>query len=86
MHQDNAPSHRMSITTECKTQKSTNTVAQPPYLPDLGPFELFIILKLKLIFLLNPLSVDPGNKELEVISKSVYETYFEEWHIYLVYV
>ena len=42
LHDDNAPSHRVAMVTKFKAKTATNTVFQPPYSPDLAPYDFFV--------------------------------------------
>ena len=46
-HHDNAPSHSSLIVTVFLSKHETKVIAQPPYLPDLVPFYIFLFPKLK---------------------------------------
>ena len=83
-HHDNAPSHSSLIVTEFLAKHETKFIAQPPYLPDLAPCDIFLFPKLKY-----PLrgtrheSIEAikrnSQKELKAIQTEAYKKCVENW-------
>ena len=46
-HQDNAPVHKSILVTDYLSKMDIKTVPQPPYSPDLAPWDFFLFPKLK---------------------------------------
>ena len=46
-HQDNAPVHNSILVTDYLTKMSIKTVLQPPYSPDLAPWDFWLFRKLR---------------------------------------
>ena len=46
-HQDNAPVHNSTLVTDYLTKMGIKTVLQPPYSPDLAPYDFWLFPKLR---------------------------------------
>ena len=47
LHRDNAPCHTAVFINECLAEKSIPVFPQPPYSPDLSPYDFFLFPRLK---------------------------------------
>ena len=47
LHHDNSPCHTAISVNEFLAKKGISVVPQPPYSPDLGPYDIFLFPKLK---------------------------------------
>ena len=87
-HHDNVPSHSSLIVTEFLSKHETKVIAQPPYSPDLVPWDFFLFAKLK--YLLRGTrneSIEAikrnSLKELKTIPAEAYkcmENWINRWH------
>lgn len=78
LHHDSAPAHSAIILREFLTKNSVNIVPQPPYSPDLVPYDFFLFSRLKNLLRGHHFeSIEEiqwkSNKALKAIPRSAYE-------------
>ena len=83
VHHDNAPCHTAVSVNEFLAEKSIPVVHQPPYSPDLSPWDFFLFLRLK-----NHLkghhfgtldNIQKSVNELKVIPAEAFQHCYEQW-------
>ena len=84
LHDDNAPSHRAAVVTIFKAKNATNTIDQPPYLPNLVSCDFFLFPRLKLSFRGTRFDSIEAIKQnswenLKAIPECAYKKCFEHW-------
>ena len=84
LHQDNAPSHTCSKSTDYLTQNGVATIPQPPYSPDLAPAHFFLFLNVESSLKGNhhgTLSAvkEASTRSLKDLPESAYQGAFDSW-------